>query len=64
LSICATNLGVQGGVTARKNRLEKLAAPVLVYQNCPATRELVLSETHVARLVLARMGKALAAHCR
>src|ERR1017187_5218473 len=41
----------QGGVTARKNLLGKLVVLELVYQNWPATREFVLSETQLARLV-------------
>src|ERR1035437_3726166 len=49
--------GPEGGVTARKNLLGNGGVLELVYQNWPATSELVLSETQLARLVAPQMEK-------
>ena len=46
-----------GGVTARKKLLTELDAPAFVYQNCPFTRELVLSGVQVEKFVVLWMAK-------
>src|ERR1035437_1240136 len=48
---------LEGGVTARKNLLGKVGVLELVYQNWPPTREFVLSETQLERLVAPQMEK-------